>query len=191
MLHSVAHSIGRVLRPLHAGVDKLGSRRLCRDAPPSIDVVSSAFLNGQPIPPRYARDGENLSPPIAWRRTPRTAREIVLLCEDPDAPMAHPFVHWLVIGIPPATVMLPEGFHPSEVAQPSPVQGKNGLKKDGYAGPAPPPGHGVHHYHFQVFALAEPLALAAGAPVTRETVLDAIRGHILAHGELVGTYERS
>jgi Raf kinase inhibitor-like YbhB/YbcL family protein len=104
--------------------------------------------------------------------------------------MAKPFVHWIAYGIPPNATGLPEGI-PSKHAPPGSrvFQSKNGARTDGYLGPAPPPGHGVHHYHFQVFALSEPLRFQV--PPTREALMDAMRGHIVGYGDLVGTYERA
>jgi Raf kinase inhibitor-like YbhB/YbcL family protein len=112
-----------------------------------------------------------------------------VLCEDPDAPLHKPYVHWLVYGIEPDTHVLHEGLPPtgaplSDGAQ----QGRNTAGDHGYTGPQPPPGHGRHHYHFQVFALDEPLDLHA--PVTRNRLVATMRGHVLAWGEIIGTSER-
>jgi Raf kinase inhibitor-like YbhB/YbcL family protein len=184
---TIKHGLGKLLRPVHAGDDKLATRRLQRDRAPELVVTSDGFAPNAPIPTRYTQDGENLSPPLRWSSLPPETREVVLLCEDPDAPLPKPYVHWIACGIPPSMTELPEG-----VARrvPPPVrQLKNSTRQEGWAGPAPPLGHGPHHYHFQVFALSEPLRGFAGSD--RDALVDAMRGHILAYGDLVGTYERA
>ena len=155
---------------------------------PSLSVESSAFRNGQPIPQKHA-GAHGRSPALKWSEAPSKAHEIVVLCEDPDAPRPQPFVHWIVTGLPPETVELPEGLPPSSTPLSSgAAQGRNDMRKDGYYGPEPPPGHGVHHYHFQVFAVDRQLDLRA--PIERDQLVEALRDHVLAWGELVGTYER-
>jgi Raf kinase inhibitor-like YbhB/YbcL family protein len=108
------------------------------------------------------------------------AKSYALIVEDPDAPMARPFVHWLAWNIPGSTTELPEGS--PQVA----VEGENGSGSMGYFGPRPPAGDADHHYHFQVFALDTTLNLAPGAK--RDDVVEAMKGHVLAKGELVATY---
>jgi Xaa-Pro dipeptidase len=190
VLHAVVQRIGKALRPLHAGEHSLACRRTGVRIEPTIDVTSDAFTRGAPIPLRYTNDGANVSPPLRFRNVPPSARELVLLCEDPDAPMPVPFVHWLVYRLSPETRSLPEGI--PKVPEPgSPKrmrQGKNGMKKLGYSGPAPPPGHGVHHYHYELFALDAPLDVSDFP--TRDEILTAMQGHVIAFGELVGMYER-
>jgi Raf kinase inhibitor-like YbhB/YbcL family protein len=147
---------------------------------PTLTVESPAFPPNRPIPPRHA-GAKGRSPALRWPRPPQGTRELVLLVEDPDAPTAKPFVHWIVAGLPPDTIELAESAS-------APVQGKNDMGSVGYYGPEPPHGHGVHHYHFQLFALDQPLGLRA--PFDRDRLLEAMRGHILTWGELVGTFER-
>jgi Raf kinase inhibitor-like YbhB/YbcL family protein len=186
---SIRHGIGKLLRPVHAGDDKLAARRLRRNAVPELDVTSPAFSPNGPIPKRHTRDGEDLSPPLRWGVPPAGTREVVLIVEDPDAPFAKPYVHWLAYALPPNTTELPEGVSKTrEVSLPPLRQLRNSDRREGWAGPAPPSGHGVHHYHIQVFALSEAMRGFAGQD--REALLDAMRGHVLAHGVLVGTYER-
>ena len=110
--------------------------------------------------------------------------------DDPDAPRPQPWVHWVLYRIPADVTTLPEGVPPSERV-PDPggaMQGRNSWNRIGYGGPEPPHGHGVHHYHFKVYALDTQLTLAPGA--TKEALLKAMEGHIIGQGELVGTYER-
>ncbi|HEU4412147.1 MAG TPA: YbhB/YbcL family Raf kinase inhibitor-like protein [Polyangiaceae bacterium] len=158
------------------------------DAPRALRLTSPAFRNGAPLPPLYSStEGQNVSPPLAWGGIPPRARELALLCEDPDARATTPFVHWTLYRLSPTVHRLPEGLGPDDGPLGA-VQGKNSRHRDGYDGPAPPRGSGVHHYHFQLFALDAPLDL--GPHADRDTLTAAMLGHVLALGELVGTYER-
>jgi Raf kinase inhibitor-like YbhB/YbcL family protein len=166
---------------------KVASRRLGLDKP-SLTVESASFRANQPIPRGHA-GANGRSPALRWSKPPPRTQELVILAEDPDAPTEQPFVHWIVTGLSPSTTELPEGLPPSGAPLGSgAVQGRNDMRADGYYGPEPPPGHGVHHYHFQVFAVDEPLDLEA--PVGRDALVEALRGHVMAWGELVGTYQR-
>lgn len=152
-----------------------------------IIVRSAAFAPGAAIPQRYSQDGENVSPPLTWDGLPPETRAVALIMDDPDAPRADPFVHWVAYGLP-ADRSLPEGVPTGSRGEGGLLQGPNTYGHPGYDGPKPPPGHGVHHYHFKLYALDETLDLALG--LDKEGLLRAIRGHVLAEGELVGTYER-
>jgi hypothetical protein len=147
-----------------------------------IDVTSSAFGAGKQIPKEYTGEGKDMSPPLAWSGVPPETKELALICDDPDAPMAEPFVHWVLYKIPAGTESLPEGSSAGA------VEGANGFGNVGYGGPMPPPGHGTHHYHFRVYALDRPVDLKPGAG--KSELLNAMQGNIIAQGELVGTYER-
>jgi Raf kinase inhibitor-like YbhB/YbcL family protein len=144
-------------------------------------VTSAAFAEGEAVPKKHSGEGEDVSPPLAWSGAPESTKSFAILCDDPDAPRPRPWVHWIVFNLPAGTTSLPEGA-------PDLTEGANSWGKAAYGGPMPPPGHGVHHYHFQVFALDRMLDLEAGA--TKEALLAAMEGSILARGELVGTYER-
>lgn len=156
----------------------------------SITVTSSAFMNGQQIPTKYTGDGADVSPPIKWSQLPEGTKEVALICDDPDAPTPKPWVHWVIYGISPEVEELPEHIPAMpEVKRPIEArQGKNSWDAVGYRGPAPPRGHGVHHYYFKVYALDTELKLKPSA--SKEALLDIMEGHILAQGQLVGTYER-
>jgi Raf kinase inhibitor-like YbhB/YbcL family protein len=169
-----------------AGADKLARTKL--QAPPSIELSSPAFGNGQPIPAKYA-GSDDVSPPINWANVPENAKSLVLIVEDPDAPTPNPFVHWIVYNIPPNIPGLPERIkHDEDIAKfPPAKQGQNSMLKTGYYHPAPPRGSRPHHYHFQLFALNKLLPLKAGAG--RSELVSAMKKHVLARGELVGTYE--
>jgi Raf kinase inhibitor-like YbhB/YbcL family protein len=140
------------------------------------------------IDPRHAAEGDNLSPPLSWNEV-EGAGAYALIVEDPDAPREKPFVHWVAWNIPGQYTALPEGV-PNQGWLESPqnmVQGRNDMHEPGWFGPRPPAGHGMHRYHFQLFALDGPLELGPEADLT--TLLNAIKGRTIADGELVGTYE--
>ncbi len=188
IIHDLELAVGHAIGGVHAGVDKLARNRI--DAPQTLHVETWSFTPNHEMPVRCAKDGGDVSPSVRITGAPPGTRELVLLCEDPDAPKRSPFVHWLVYGIrPEMEVVLDEGAG----SQPMPAsfgQGRNGYRQIGYTGAAPPIGHGVHHYYFQVFALDAPLVLADPEP-TRDDLVEAMKGHVIAKGELVGTYERS
>jgi Raf kinase inhibitor-like YbhB/YbcL family protein len=147
----------------------------------SIKVTCPAFQEGQAIPKQYTGDGKNLSPPLAWQDLPAQTKSLALICEDPDAPRGT-FTHWVLVNIPVTVHELPEGGVPAGA-----LQGSNDFRRVGYGGPAPPAGK-PHRYFFRLFALDGPVGLDSGA--TREKLLAAMQGHILAEGQLMGTYKR-
>ncbi len=155
-----------------------------------MQIRSSAFENDAPIPKRFTEDGQNLSPALHWSNVPPETKELAMIVDDPDAPRPQPWVHWVIYRIPPEVTSLPEGVgrDATLTTHTGAQQGKNSWGRLGYDGPAPPRGHGTHHYHFRLYALDAPLGLGSGA--TKETLLQAMRGHIRAEAELIGTYER-
>ena len=149
-------------------------------------VESPAFRDGERIPDRYVRDGQNLSPPLRWRDVPPGTRSFALVVEDPDAPRGT-FRHWAVYDIDGARTELPEGTTAGAKTE-SLGHGVNDFGNAHYDGPQPPKGHGVHHYHFRLIALdVETLDLPPKADV--EAVTAAARPHVLAEAELVGIFE--
>ena len=158
----------------------------------TISITSTAFTAGMPIPKKYTGEGEDVSPPLAWSGVPQGTKELALICDDPDAPVKEPWVHWVLYKLPADTANLPEGL-PREKTLKAPAgadQGLNDFPTDnfGYRGPMPPRGHGTHHYHFKLYALGTPLSVPPG--IKKNALLAAMQGHILAEGELMGTYER-
>lgn len=150
-------------------------------------LTSSAFSAGSRLPDRHALDGANLSPPLTWSAVPAEARSLVLLCDDPDAPRGL-WRHWAVYDLAPGVASLSEGYSRSG-GEPAARQGVNDFGHSGYDGPAPPRGHGTHHYHFRLLALdVETLHLPSGASCAE--VEAAARPHVIAHAELVGIYSR-
>lgn len=164
------------------------------DSSMGMQLTSPAFEDMQRIPDRFTVNGEDISPPLAWSDVPEDTIEFALICDDPDAPRPDPWVHWVLYKIPGMVRELPEGIPRKEnLAEPiSCVQGRNSWPEGeniGYGGPAPPKGHGVHHYHFKLYALDEKLELEPG--LTKSKLLEAIQGHTLAVTKLTGTYERN
>jgi Raf kinase inhibitor-like YbhB/YbcL family protein len=160
--------------------------------PQPITVTSPTLKEGETIPRQYTPDGRNDSPPLTWNGVPAAAKELAVVCEDPDAGNPPPFVHWVIYKIPATATGLPEGIPidpaaamPSEIA--GAIQGVSGFRRPIYRGPAPPPGK-PHHYHFVVYALDADLGLKPG--LTRADLLAAINGHVIGRGELVSIYER-
>lgn len=155
-----------------------------------LTIQSPAFEPDQSIATKHTGDGADLSPPLRWTGVPADARELALICDDPDAPQAEPWVHWVIYKLPAGVESLPEGVA-TQAALSEPagaLQGRNSWGAIGYRGPAPPRGHGVHHYHFKLYALDA--ALDAQSGLSKEQLLKAMKGHVLAEGELVGTYQR-
>lgn len=150
-------------------------------------ALSQAFAEGQAIPQRHSEYGEGVSPPLRWDAVDG-AQSYALVMEDPDADMPKPYVHWVAWNIPAQMTALPEGLitHPRLTDPEDMRQGRNSYGSTGYFGPKPPPGSGVHHYHFQVFALDTRLDVAPGAD--RDTLLEAMRGHVIGKARLIGTY---
>lgn len=156
-------------------------------------ISSTAFEADGKIAQQYTGDGQDLSPPLRWEGVPAGTQELALICEDPDAPTATPWVHWVLYRLAPTVTELPEGLSAaSRLEQPvAAFQGRNSWSTGrtiGYRGPAPPPRHGLHHYHFRLYALDHETKLQPG--VDKAALMYALRDHILEQAEIVGTYER-
>jgi Raf kinase inhibitor-like YbhB/YbcL family protein len=153
----------------------------------ALQLTSAAFATGGEIPLRHTCQGEDISPPLAWSGVPTNARSLVLIVDDPDAPdPAAPkmvYVHWLLYNIPPSTAALPEA-----VAQlpEGTQQGLNDWRRIGYGGPCPPIGR--HRYFHKLYALDTVLP-DLGTP-TKAMLEAAMKGHVIAQAELVGTYQK-
>ena len=152
-------------------------------------ITSPAFEGGRPIPVAHTRDGENRSPALAWSGVPAGTKSFALIVDDPDAPTARPFVHWVVFDLPAASRGLAGGLKAGDPIPGGGHQGTNGFHVVGWRGPSPPRPHGPHRYVFLLLALDVPsLGLEDGA--TKEAVLGATKGHVLGEARLVGTYDR-
>jgi Raf kinase inhibitor-like YbhB/YbcL family protein len=150
-----------------------------------MQVTSSAFQEGEPIPRQYTADGKNVSPPLQWTGAPEGTVSFALVCDDPDAPRGT-WVHWVFFNLPADMQALAEAV-PRDVHPGGANHGTNDFKKIGYDGPSPPPGK-PHRYSFKVYALSRLLDLSVGA--TKQQVVEAMESHILASGQLMGRYGR-
>ena len=153
-----------------------------------MELLSTAFSNGTPIPAKYTCDGQNISVPLHWRGGPAIAKSYALICADPDASNGD-WVHWVVYNIPPQVNALPESIDRQaqvDIAGATVMQGINSWPRIGYGGPCPP--SGSHRYFFHIYALDLPPQLPAN--LTKHKLLEAMRGHILAEAQLLGTYQR-
>lgn len=153
-------------------------------------LSSPLFQHGQPIPKQFTGEGADISPPLKWEGAPASTKSLALICDDPDAMSVagKVWVHWVIWNIPATATGLPENVEKKEIVLGGARQGMNSWPRLGYNGPMPPPGHGVHHYHFKLYALDTVLDLPPRA--TKSQLEAAMKGHILAETELVGTYER-
>lgn len=151
-----------------------------------ISLSSSAFKQGEAIPKTYTADGANLSPPLQWSNLPNNAKSIALICDDPDAPTGT-WTHWVIYNIPSSQSTLAEGMKAEATLANGVKQGVNSFHKTGYCGPSPPPGK-PHHYFFRLYALDSFLKVDAGLDAAQ--LRHALQNHLVAQGELIGTYGR-
>jgi len=151
----------------------------------TIKVSSTAFKDGGTIPQQYTCDGDNSSPPLSWEAVPEGTRSIALIMDDPDAP-GGTFVHWVLYDLPADLEGLPEGLPRDKTFPVGGEQGVNSTNEIGYLGPCPP--SGTHRYFFRVYALDEKMNLPAGE--TEDRLLNAMVGHILGQGQIMGRYQR-
>lgn len=153
---------------------------------PTIKIESKAFENNDTIPTMYTCDGENISPSLSWEKIPEEVEEIVIICDDPDAPMGT-WVHWVIYNIPSEVDSLPEDIENKTVIQDSIFQGTNSSNKPGYTGPCPPD-EPAHHYHFKIYGLKSGIDAKPG--LSKSEILEKMKGKIAAKGEIVGLYKR-
>lgn len=152
-------------------------------------LFSDALRDGAPMPLAYTKDGDNVSPPLAWAEVPAGTKELALLFENITPATREPFGQWLLYHIPPERAGLPEGLkHKRDPEDPAEARhGKNGLGNLGYDGPQGSVGR-TERYRFRLFALDRPLD--AGPGLDRAGLLEAVSGHVLDEAALVVTYER-
>ncbi len=204
MFEKLPDVIGHALSDVRAGLDQIVFNTLgLRAGMATIEVRSLAFADHAPIPERYTADGEGVSPPLSWTSLPEGTRSAVLMVEDADSPTPNPLVHAIAVGLADdgagggvlaeGAIAQDEAAHDkgdddSQEADPAPHIGRNSTLQAGWLPPDPPPGHGVHRYAFQIYALA------AGAEFSdapgRDEVVEQLRAHAIASGLLIGTYER-
>ncbi|MGB9601248.1 MAG: YbhB/YbcL family Raf kinase inhibitor-like protein [Limisphaerales bacterium] len=151
-----------------------------------MQLKSSAFANGQPIPVKYTGQGKDISPPLEWSDAPAGTKSFAIISDDPDAPVGV-WVHWVIYDIPANVTKLDENVPTKETLPTGAKQGINDFGNVGYGGPMPPPGK-PHRYFFKLYALDTVLNLKPRA--SKQQLLRAMQGHILAQAELMGTYQR-
>lgn len=152
----------------------------------TIQLTSKAFEEGATIPKVHTCDAEDVSPPLMWSNVPEGAKSLALICDDPDAPMGT-WVHWVLYDLPADVTGLPQGVPMAETLDNGAKQGVTDFRRVGYGGPCPPPGK-PHRYFFKLYAIDKNLGLEPG--VKKSDVLKAMEGHVLAEGQLMGTYGR-
>jgi Raf kinase inhibitor-like YbhB/YbcL family protein len=152
----------------------------------ALELKSTAFKNGETIPARYTCEGDDVSPPLAWDDIPPGVASFALIADDPDAPMGT-WVHWVIYDIPADARNLPEGMKKAKALPSGAKQGMTDFRDIGYGGPSPPPGP-VHRYFFKLYALDVIQELEPG--LTKDGLLKAMEGHVLAEAELMGTFRR-
>jgi Raf kinase inhibitor-like YbhB/YbcL family protein len=151
----------------------------------AIVITSPAFKEGGMIPAKYTCDGQDISPPLKWQDAPQGVKSFALISDDPDAPIGI-WVHWVMWNIPAEANGLPENIPPKKELPDGSKQGISDFHRPGYGGPCPP--GGTHRYYFKVYALDMMLNLPANS--TKKDLLEAMKGHILAEGSLMGKYKR-
>jgi Raf kinase inhibitor-like YbhB/YbcL family protein len=151
----------------------------------AITITSTAFADGGMIPKDYTCDGEDISPPLAWTGVPEGTKSLAIICDDPDAPMGT-WVHWVLFNIPATVHELHQNMSHAEVLDNGAKHGINDFRKFGYGGPCPP--GGTHRYYFKLYALD--IELMQGPGLTKAELIEAIKDHILAEGQLMGRYKR-
>jgi Raf kinase inhibitor-like YbhB/YbcL family protein len=152
----------------------------------SLELISSAFTDGNFIPAKHTADGADVSPPLKWTQPPPTTKSFALVCDDPDAPMGT-WVHWVVYNIPPTTLEFKETM-PKDANLPDGIrQGRTDFGSTGYGGPAPPKGK-PHRYYFKLYALDSVIDLKPGA--TKVELMKAIKDRVIAEATLMGKYQR-
>ena len=197
MLEKLPDVVGEVLGDVRAGLSNTLFHAVdLRQGMATLKLASLAFVDHAPMPEQYTADGPGLSPPLHWSGVPVQATEVLLIVEDADSPTPLPLVHAIAHGLPGgggpddgAGALAEAALSAVGDAEPLVAMGSNSLLQSAWLPPDPPPGHGVHRYVFQLFALG-PGASLPGVP-GREAVRGAVHQRGLASGCLIGTYERA
>jgi hypothetical protein len=196
MINSVEHRKTRLLVLLmlvaavgcaqpRARQETLSSTPAPQTSDGSIKLTSTAFKEGEPIPRQYTCNGVNVSPSLEWSGVPKSAKTLVIIADDPDAPSGT-WVHWVLYNLPADNIGMVENLPATDELGAGGFQGKNDFGKIGYGGPCPP--SGTHRYFFKIYALDSELPLKSGA--TKAEVEKAMEGHVVAQGQLMGTYRK-
>lgn len=150
-----------------------------------LKITSTAFEEGGPIPARFTCDGEDVSPSLSWSNAPEKTKSFALICDDPDAPRGT-WIHWVLYNLPSDVTELAEAIPPDDTLESGARQGMTSFGRPGYGGPCPP--SGTHRYFFKLYALDTVLQFEQAAD--SQALLEAMKGHILAAGQLMGRYGR-
>lgn len=150
-----------------------------------ITIESRDFKEGEPIPSKFTCEGSNISPQLSWTCETEGVKTYVLIVEDPDSPSGN-FTHWIVYNIPSRVNSLMQNSTPTKNVPDEILMGTNDFGRIGYGGPCPP--SGIHRYFFRMYGLNTAVHLDSGA--TKREVLKKMEGHIIARGELMGTYQK-
>ncbi len=189
MLEKLPQSVGHALENHRAGIEKI----LYNSVTPGhgtarIELASPAFASNAQIPVRFTSDGPGLSPPLQWANIPPDAATLAVIVEDADSPASEPLVHVIAVDIDPRLRGFDEGDISAETEGTPANLGRNSFLRQAWLPPDPPPGHGIHRYAFQIFALL-PGDEFSSAPGRKE-LATAIRQRAIGSGFLVGTYQR-
>jgi Raf kinase inhibitor-like YbhB/YbcL family protein len=152
----------------------------------SLTIKSTAFTDGASIPKTYTCSGGNYSPALQWSNAPEGTKSFAIIVDDLDAPL-NVFAHWVLYNLPATQTSLAEKTSPNGTLPEGALQGVNGFGKIGYGGPCPPPGKS-HRYFFKLYALDSMLKEKSG--VTKEKLVQAMKGHILAQAQMIGLFEK-
>ena len=190
MLEQLPDVVGHALRNTRAGLDHVAFHKVgLRAGMAAVDVRSLAFVDHGPIPARYTADGEGVSPSLHWSGLPDGTESVAVIVEDADSPTPQPLVHAIVVGLLPGESALAEGALDSPDHVGAGLRtGQNSFLRERWLPLDPPPGHGVHRYAFQVFAMRASPAFSGS--FGRDALLAALDEHAIASGCLIGTYER-
>lgn len=197
MLEHMPAWLGHALKGIRAGADALviarfglGSGAQAGTEFATLELTSPAFAHEGRLPPRFTADGDGVSPPLLWSAPPAGTAALALIVEDADAPTPQPLVHAIVWHIAADRLRLAEGAITADGAgTPDGDVGRNSYLREGWLPPDPPTGHGEHRYAFQLFALDAALGDPGVSP-GRTALVEAMSGHVLAAGLLIGTYPR-
>lgn len=189
MLEKLPISVGHALENHRAGIEKILYNSVALEhGTTRIELASPAFPPNARIPVRFTSDGPGMSPPLQWANIPPETATLALIVEDADSPTSEPLVHAIAVDIDPRLRGFEEGDITVEQEGTPANLGRNSFLRQAWLPPDPPPGHGVHHYAFQMFALlpGDPFSSAPG----RKELADAIRQRAIGSGCLIGTYQR-
>jgi Raf kinase inhibitor-like YbhB/YbcL family protein len=187
VLEKLPLSVGHALESRRAGMEKVLYHSVAlQHGSAKITLSSPAFAPGSQLPIRFTSDAIGVSPPLQWSDIPAESTSLALIVEDADSPTTEPLVHAIAVDIDPRLHGFEEGDITAEAKQTPATLGRNSFLRQGWLPPDPPPGHGSHHYAFQIFALLPGDDFSN--PPGRKELVTAIRQRAIGSGCLVGTW---